>query len=219
MIEPERERVVCSACREASTDYGVVFEFIAIQHQTSFGERRRHGAAVGDWLVLGVVDFHRSFRSVVVHHQKNYPTESSTLPLRIPSSLISFILFHPLPLPQRDHIHNHVGVTAVAERKLPPLGQVKLALSATRNANYHRLQFLPRASSSFRTTALRSPLGASWTRGYAEEKVKGQVIGIDLGTTNSAVAIMEGKQPRIIENAEGETIAPSQLFNWGPMLT
>jgi len=87
------------------------------------------------------------------------------------------------------------------------------------NANYYRLQFLPRASSSFRTTALRSPLGASWTRGYAEEKVKGQVIGIDLGTTNSAVAIMEGKQPRIIENAEGETIPSSQLFNWGPILT
>jgi molecular chaperone DnaK len=29
------------------------------------------------------------------------------------------------------------------------------------------------------------------------------VIGIDLGTTNSAVAVMEGKQPRIIENSEG----------------
>jgi molecular chaperone DnaK (HSP70) len=37
-----------------------------------------------------------------------------------------------------------------------------------------------------------------------EEKVKGQVIGIDLGTTNSAVAILEGKVPRIIENSEGE---------------
>lgn len=45
-------------------------------------------------------------------------------------------------------------------------------------------------------------------RGYAEgsdEKVKGAVIGIDLGTTNSAVAVMEGKQPRIIENAEGKS--------------
>lgn len=37
----------------------------------------------------------------------------------------------------------------------------------------------------------------------SDDKVKGSVIGIDLGTTNSAVAIMEGKQPRIIENAEG----------------
>lgn len=29
------------------------------------------------------------------------------------------------------------------------------------------------------------------------------MIGIDLGTTNSAVAIMEGKVPKIIENSEG----------------
>jgi molecular chaperone DnaK len=35
------------------------------------------------------------------------------------------------------------------------------------------------------------------------------VIGIDLGTTNSAVAIMEGKVPRIIENAEGARTTPS----------
>lgn len=33
--------------------------------------------------------------------------------------------------------------------------------------------------------------------------MQGQVIGIDLGTTNSAVAVMEGKSPRIIENSEG----------------
>lgn len=40
-------------------------------------------------------------------------------------------------------------------------------------------------------------------------KVQGQVIGIDLGTTNSAVAIMEGKVPKIIENAEGSRTTPS----------
>ena len=40
-------------------------------------------------------------------------------------------------------------------------------------------------------------------------KVQGQVIGIDLGTTNSAVAIMEGKLPKIIENAEGARTTPS----------
>lgn len=52
-------------------------------------------------------------------------------------------------------------------------------------------------------------MGASFVRSYADEKVKGQVIGIDLGTTNSAVAIMEGKTPRIIENAEGTRTTPS----------
>lgn len=40
-----------------------------------------------------------------------------------------------------------------------------------------------------------------------DEKVKGAVIGIDLGTTNSAVAIMEGKTPKIIENSEGKSSA------------
>jgi molecular chaperone DnaK len=37
----------------------------------------------------------------------------------------------------------------------------------------------------------------------------GKVIGIDLGTTNSCVAIMEGSQPRVIENAEGARTTPS----------
>jgi molecular chaperone DnaK len=36
-----------------------------------------------------------------------------------------------------------------------------------------------------------------------------KVIGIDLGTTNSCVAIMEGSQPRVIENAEGSRTTPS----------
>jgi molecular chaperone DnaK len=43
----------------------------------------------------------------------------------------------------------------------------------------------------------------------AEGKVQGSVIGIDLGTTNSAVAILEGKTPRIIENSEGARTTPS----------
>ena len=36
-----------------------------------------------------------------------------------------------------------------------------------------------------------------------------KIIGIDLGTTNSAVAVMEGGQPKIIHSAEGENLIPS----------
>lgn len=73
---------------------------------------------------------------------------------------------------------------------------------------------MPRATAGLRRvqpSAFRSPFLA---RGYAEgseEKVKGSVIGIDLGTTNSAVAIMEGKVPRIIENSEGTSPRHLQL--------
>lgn len=39
----------------------------------------------------------------------------------------------------------------------------------------------------------------------------GKVIGIDLGTTNSCIAIMEGAAPRVIENAEGARTTPSMV--------
>ena len=42
-------------------------------------------------------------------------------------------------------------------------------------------------------------------KGYCMSKV----IGIDLGTTNSCVAIMDGSQPKVIENAEGARTTPS----------
>src|SRR5215471_12482529 len=37
----------------------------------------------------------------------------------------------------------------------------------------------------------------------------GKIIGIDLGTTNSVVAVMEGKDPKVIVNEEGSRLTPS----------
>ncbi|KAH8827934.1 heat shock protein 70 family [Flagelloscypha sp. PMI_526] len=56
--------------------------------------------------------------------------------------------------------------------------------------------------------AARRSLRATSVRNM-NTKVNGPVIGIDLGTTNSCVSIMEGKTPRVIENSEGARTTPS----------
>ena len=48
-------------------------------------------------------------------------------------------------------------------------------------------------------------------KGAQEEYMGNKIIGIDLGTTNSVVAIMEGGQPEVITNEEGNRITPSAV--------
>ena len=54
---------------------------------------------------------------------------------------------------------------------------------------------------------LKSVMPKLWSIRSASQ-VKGAVIGIDLGTSNSCVAVMEGTQAKVLENAEGSRTTP-----------
>jgi len=86
-------------------------------------------------------------------------------------------------------------------------------LSAARNAsksiihNSLRLNGL-NSSSPLQATLLAQKYDVQQKR-LKSDAVRGAVIGVDLGTTNSCVAVMEGKAAKVIENAEGARTTPS----------
>ncbi|CAN0902276.1 Heat shock 70 kDa protein, mitochondrial [Linum grandiflorum] len=64
--------------------------------------------------------------------------------------------------------------------------------------------------------SLAGNLKPTWSlsRAFSSKPAGNDVIGIDLGTTNSCVSLMEGKNPKVIENSEGSRTTPSVVaFN------
>jgi molecular chaperone DnaK len=59
-----------------------------------------------------------------------------------------------------------------------------------------------------RADALRPMIGPA-QRGIRENAMSSKIIGIDLGTTNSVVAVMEGGQPKVLVNDTGSRLTPS----------
>jgi hypothetical protein len=71
-----------------------------------------------------------------------------------------------------------------------------------------RSLFAAGSAGAARAGAPRMSVAGSVTRRWKSSSA-GDIIGIDLGTTNSCVAIMEGSAARVIENQEGTRTTPS----------
>jgi hypothetical protein len=130
-------------------------------------------------------------RHLPAGHQKISPLVSSTH-----SHFLTHLLFlYPPPYPLSNNVRSSHSFSASkrienwgffrkSNRELFLIIQIFLT---------YNVQQLPR-------TAIARNLSS---------KVSGPVIGIDLGTTNSCVSIMEGKTAKVIENAEGARTTPS----------
>ncbi|KAK6923228.1 Heat shock protein 70 family [Dillenia turbinata] len=96
-----------------------------------------------------------------------------------------------------------------------------MATAVLRRSLWRRDLFQSSSLSSFRyltgdakTAAANSPFADRWAslaRPFSTKPPGNEIIGIDLGTTNSCVAFMEGKNPKVIENAEGSRTTPSVM--------
>eukprot|EP00039_Didymoeca_costata_P018629 m.334280 g.334280 ORF g.334280 m.334280 type:complete len:685 (+) comp17327_c0_seq1:100-2154(+) len=82
------------------------------------------------------------------------------------------------------------------------VGRAALGVSSRRSQQMHKSVVV----TGLRSLAPRTKFGARW---MSEASYQGPIIGIDLGTTNCCVAVMEGTAPKVLDNAEGTRTTPS----------